>query len=109
MSHRTPRGWEVRMRVGGGVRLECTAPASLTETQFDKRRAALKTLRDDLLPLGDHATIRRLLEGVAVSPSAQAAALEETAVRRFAADELKKAMRVVKEPHLQTFGTFALH
>lgn len=97
------------MRVGGGVRLECTAPGVLTESQIEKREAALKGLRDDLLALGDHAKIRELMRGVALAPTPAAASLQEKLARRFVKDELKRIGPVGAGPRLVTFREFGLH
>jgi integrase len=96
------------MRVGGAVRLECTAPATLTEPQMRKRQAALETLRNDLLPLGNHATIRDLMRGVALAPTVEAGALQEKLARRFAKERLQQTEPVGKPAHLVTFGEFGL-
>lgn len=90
MAKRTARGWEIRLRVGKGIRLECNMPGSLTEAQAERREAALYALRDVLASTADALAAKRLLQEVATAATPDLAALNEKLARRWAAEQMKR-------------------
>lgn len=99
------RGHLIRMRVGGDVRLECMAPATLTVAQFEKRKRDLENLRNELLPLGDHQKVHDLLREVAKAPDPEQAALAARLAVRYMREH-KAATKPA--PGVPTFQTFSL-
>jgi integrase len=98
-------GYLIRLRVGGDVRLECMAPATLTAAQFAKRKRDLETLRNDLLPLGDHAKVHDLLREVAKSATPEEAGLAARLALRYVREH-KATAKVA--PGVPTFQEFSL-
>ena len=97
----------IRLRVRGDVRLECSAPSSLTVLQLEKRKRDLALLRNDLLPLGDNIKVRSLLELVCKAETAEAAALQSKLALRYMREQREQVSRSVSVPGVPTFQQFA--
>lgn len=97
----------IRLRVGADVRLECSAPSTLTALQLDKRKRDLALLRNDLLPLGDNLKVRSLLELVCKAETTEAAALQSKLALRYVREQKAQASRTVSVPGVPTFQDFS--
>lgn len=104
----TPRGYEVRLRVGGGERLEVTMPKALGASRAATREKRLVELGALLRPLGVHAESKRLMRLLAKADDVELAEKYEKVIRRFAR-EPKKTSPEKPEGNLVTFRQFGLH
>ena len=109
MPERSETSREVRVRVGGGLRLEATLPKSLTAAQLAARHARIEELAALLRPLAkDKAHIGRgLLAKLARASHADAEKLEK-AVRRFIREPAAPGAPEAATSD-KTFDEFALH
>lgn len=97
----------IRLRVGGDVRLECSAPSSLTALQLDKRKRDLALLRNDLLSLGDNLKVRSLLELVCKAETTEQAALQSKLALRYVREQKALDARSPVLAVVPTFQEFA--
>lgn len=105
MAKKTPRGYEIRIRVGKGKRLETNLPGSLTQTQADAREQLIEELAD-LLRLLNHANAsREMLRELALATNTEEARAVEKNIRRFLREPKKADPEKVSGV---TFGDFAM-
>lgn len=98
---------EIRVRVGGKLRLETTIPKSLTATQATTRRARVEELAALLRPLGKPLVGKGLLGKFARAPAGEEADKLERAVRRFIREPAK--VEPAAPVSSTTFKDFGLH
>lgn len=102
---------EIRVRVGGGLRLEATIPSSLTAPQVAARRARVEELAALLRPLeAKHAKMgRAMLAKLVRAKAGDEAAKLEKAVRRFVREPQVASATAAAPVSLITFKQFGMH
>lgn len=105
----TPRGWEVRERLGGSVRLEATIPRALGALRAGTRARLVEELCTSVRGLSlrsdQRQTARKVLRRLVRAETTEAAAKLEKVVRQFMREGPKEAPAPAK---LVTFREFGL-
>lgn len=107
MAKPTTRGYEIRLRLGGGKRLERNIPKTLTQTQADAREKLIIELDRLLRAAGDPKSAHIMLSDLATAPTVDEGAKLEKAIRRFAREQAGRGS-AAPQPHLVTFREFGM-
>lgn len=107
MATPTKHGYEIRIRLGGGKRLERNIPKTLTQAQADAREKLINELARVLRSAGDAKTAHIMLSDLATARSVDEGAKLEKAIRRFVREQAGRGS-AAPQPHLVTFREFGM-
>jgi len=107
MAKPVEQGYEIRVRLGGGKRLERNIPKTLTQTQADAREEVIKDLARLLKAAGDPKAAHIMLSDLATAKTVDEGAKLEKAIRRFIRDNTGRGTPS-PQPHMITFREFGM-